>query len=65
MRVRNVLLPILLIAVGWVALATAQNRGTFVVDGDPMDWSGDYALRNEVILPTAVEPDTWGRVKSR
>ena len=25
----------------------------------------DYALRNEVILPTAVEPDTWGRVKSR
>ena len=40
MRVRNVLLPILLIAVGWVALVTAQNRGTFVVDGDPMDWSG-------------------------
>ena len=40
MGVRNVLLPILLIAVGWVALVTAQNRGTFVVDGDPMDWSG-------------------------
>ena len=27
--------------------------------------NGDYALRNEVILPSAVEPDTWGRVKSR
>ena len=27
--------------------------------------NGDYALRNEVILPTAVEPDTWGGIKSQ
>ena len=27
--------------------------------------NGDYALRNEKILPTAVEPDTWGGIKSR
>ena len=26
--------------------------------------NGDYALRNEKILPTAVEPDTWGGIKS-
>ena len=27
--------------------------------------NGDYALRNEKILPTAVEPDTWGGIKSQ
>ena len=27
--------------------------------------NGDYALRNEVILPTAVESDTWGGIKGR
>ena len=26
--------------------------------------NGDYALRNEAILPSAVESDTWGRVKN-
>ena len=62
MRVRNVLFSIVaLAAVGGADPATAQNRGSFVVDGDPMDWGGGLRVdgRHDVV------PDTNSAVDLR
>ena len=44
-----------------------SDKAVRVSKGEFRDYvpNGDYALRNEVILPTAVEPDTWGGIKSK
>ena len=44
-----------------------SDKAVRVSKGEFRDYlpNGDYALRNEKILPTAVEPDTWGGVKSQ
>ena len=59
MRVRNVLWSIIaLAAVSVPDAATAQNRATFVVDGDPMDWGGPDRFDEYA----DVVPDTNGTV---
>ena len=48
MRVRNMLLPIIaLAAVDGAEVASAQDPGAFVVDGDPQEWFGlnSFSLR--------------------
>ena len=44
-----------------------SDKAVRVSRGEYRDYlpNGDYALRNEVILPTAVESDSWGAIKSQ
>ena len=57
MRVRNVLFSMIALAVvDGAAIATAQNRSTFRVDGDPMDWGTGGPSRFD--RPFDVVPDT-------
>ena len=44
-----------------------SDKAVRVSKGEFRDYvpNGDYALRNEKILPTAVEPDSWGGIKSQ
>ena len=63
MRVRNVLFSMIaLAAVDGADVTTAQNRGTFKVDGDPMDWGGVccYDERNDVVPDTNRTVDLRG-----
>ena len=64
MRVRNLLFSIIALTVVGGAdpqAAGAQNRGSFVVDGDPMDWGGfRFDERNDVVPDTNRAVDLRG-----
>ena len=63
MRVRNVLFSMTtLTALLLAGPATSQDRGSFTVDGDPMDWRGlaSYDERNDVVPDTNSAVDLDG-----